>query len=439
MTQRDRGCAGFEGGGFAFTEARVEHACRLVAEGRIDVDRWGRRAWTDAETRGLRLVAGRTGGVFAYLGRVKGAVVRRTIGPAGVVRVAEARAWVERARFDETAAAALAPRPRGSSARSGGGHGEPTVGAVVADYLLAHASGRFLPGRRKSAPTRRTIEFYEAVYAATLKAQFAASPLSALAASFPATYAALSERAPYQANRMLQLARNVFGYAAGVGIWSEPNPAVDTGAGQRVVRNREQHRERYLTDAESARLDKALAADLPLWRDLFTTSIVTGQRMGACRRMLWADLELSGRSPCWRIPRAEMKGRKGGHVVPLSGALLALLRERHAAAGPKAEWVFPDDTGAGPVSSYDKAWRRIIKRAGLWSDDRERRPRPHDLRRTCGARMTAAGVPLPVVTRALGDAPSSVAMVAKVYAQVTDDALREAFKKVAPPSRRGKR
>jgi hypothetical protein len=41
--------------------------------------------------------------------------------------------------------------------------------------------------------------------------------------------------------------------------------------------------------------------------------------------------------------------------------------------------------------------------------------------------MVTAGVPLNVVTRALGDAPSSVSMVAKVYAVVVDDALKDAY------------
>jgi hypothetical protein len=50
--------------------------------------------------------------------------------------------------------------------------------------------------------------------------------------------------------------------------------------------------------------------------------------------------------------------------------------------------------------------------------------------------MVTAGVPLNVVTKALGDAESSVGMVAKTYAVVVDEALRDAF---AAVSRRGRR
>jgi hypothetical protein len=53
--------------------------------------------------------------------------------------------------------------------------------------------------------------------------------------------------------------------------------------------------------------------------------------------------------------------------------------------------------------------------------------------------MVTAGVPLNVVTRALGDAPSSVGMVAATYAVVVDEALRDAFAASAGRGRRRKR
>jgi len=50
--------------------------------------------------------------------------------------------------------------------------------------------------------------------------------------------------------------------------------------------------------------------------------------------------------------------------------------------------------------------------------------------------MVMAGIPLNVVTKALGDAESSVSMVSRTYAVVVDEALRDAF---AAVSRRGRR
>jgi integrase len=167
-------------------------------------------------------------------------------------------------------------------------------------------------------------------------------------------------------------------------------------------------------------------------------SVVTLQRLGATRNMRWADLTLTGKDAAWSIPAKYMKGRKSGHVVPLADipAALDILRARRKAVPRSCEWVFPAEAGDGPIPCYKSAWKRILMRAKLWSEDVDRRPRPHDLRRTGGARMTSAGVPLQTVTRALGNAPSSVSMVARVYAQVADDALRDAFAATAKRSPR---
>jgi integrase len=156
--------------------------------------------------------------------------------------------------------------------------------------------------------------------------------------------------------------------------------------------------------------------------------------------MRWSDLTLTGKRAEWRIPAEWMKGRRHGHVVPLAELppALAILRARRKAVQKDCPWVFPGADGK-PIDNHDKAWDRLIRAAGLWHEDAEQRPRPHDLRRTGGARMTAAGVPLQTVTRALGDAASSAAMVARTYAQVSDEALRDAFAASAGRGRRKKR
>jgi integrase len=251
-------------------------------------------------------------------------------------------------------------------------------------------------------------------------------------------YEKLQRRAPVQANRAIQLWRNVYAFAADSALWSGANPAIGTGKADRLTKTPERARTRTLSDAEWRRLDKAMSADAPLWKDLFTFSVLTLQRMGACRNAKWSDVTLTGPEACWRIPARWMKGRRTGHVVPIAKdpQLLELLRARRKAVPKSCEWVFPAPEGDGPVTSYKTAWRRILERAKLWSKDADQRPRPHDLRRTGGARMTEAGVPLQTVTRALGDAPSSASMVARVYAQVADAALQDAY---AVTARRGRR
>jgi integrase len=351
---------------------------------------------------------------------------------------------VRRLRYDRTVTGALAPRPAEPADADEPGDTTPEVKAVMDDMLAAHAAARWLPGTRSKKPTDRTMMNYRAVRRAvmtdsTTREDFERLTLQGFADRLPGIYAALQARAPIQANRALQLWRNLYAYAADAGLWSGVNPAIGTGRTDRLTRTVEQPRQRVLTDAEAKRLDAALEADMPMWRDLFRFSLSTLQRMGACCRARWDDITMTGKDAAWRIPAEDMKGRKGGHTVPLTEIpeALALLRARRAAVPASCPWVFPAAEGDdGHARNYDKAWSRVIRRARLWSEDRARRPRPHDLRRSGGSRMVEAGVPLVTVTQALGNAPGSTAMVARTYAIVTQTAVKEAF---AAVSRRGSR
>jgi len=430
---------------FSFTESRLEAARKAVMAGEVEADAYGRKAWLDADCPGLKIVvnAGTGRSVFYFQGRVGNETIRRAIGDSDAVRLVEAREAVRRLRYDRTVAGTLAPRPADDDVNA---DRTPAVGAVLDDMLAAHAAGRWLPGSRTRPPSDRTVRFYSDLrravrhdrvkrkrkgtdeYEVVNGEDFEALTLAAFSQRLPAVYAAVKKRAPIQANRAIQLWRNLYSFAADSGVWKGANPAIGTGKADRLTKTPEQARTRTLTDAEWKRLDKAMLADSPLWRDLFTFSILTLQRMGACRHARWDDITLTGRDATWKIPAVWMKGRRSGHVVPLAEmpALLEMLRRRRKAT-KGSPWVFPAPNGDGPVTTYKTAWRRILDRAKLWSANKEDRPRPHDLRRTGGSRMTTANIPLQTVTRALGDAPSSAGMVAKVYAQVADDALRDAF------------
>lgn len=439
MSPKSPADAAYRGRSFAFTEARVAAARRAASLD--DADAAGRRSWRDDACQGLTLLVNVNSGsaAYYYVGKQGGQTTRRHIGDIEVVRLEEARQTVNRIRFDSTFAAAAAPRAA-EAAEPADADQTPTLKAVTDDYLDAHEAGRWLPGSRSRKPTDRTMKFYRDLRRATLTDKdsgedFEQLTLQEFAARLPAIHAALAKRAPVQANRFQQLVRNVYAYAVDAGHWSRANPAVGTGKADRLTRASEDSRQRVLTDAEWKRLDAAMMDDAPLWRDLFTFSLLTLQRMGACCRARWEDIVLTGSTAAWKIPAEDMKGRRSGHVVPLTDipAAVELLKARRRAVPKGCPWVFPG-TDFEPARNYDKAWDRIIRRAKLWSEDRTRRPRPHDLRRTGGSRMVTAGVPLNVVTRALGDAPSSVGMVAKTYAVVVDEALRDAYKAV---SRRG--
>ena len=453
-----RGGGIFDGGRFAFTEARLEQARKAVQEGVVETDASGRRSWLDTDCPGLRVtVNGSTGSsVFYFQGKVDGRTVRRALGDTDAVRLVEARDAVRRLRYDRTVAGALAPRPAEGDAESG--DMTPVVKGVMGAMLEAHEEGRWLPGNRSRKPTDRTMKFYRDLRRAVMVEKVRRKKrgtdefevvdgedleqltLQAFADRLPAIHAALVKRAPIQGNRAIQLWRNLFAYAADAGHWSRPNPAITTGTSRadRLTKTSEEPRQRVLDDAEVKRLDRAMKADDPLWRHLFMFSMLTLQRMGAVCNARWEDIVLDGNDAAWTVPKRWMKGRRSAHRIPLKDipAALEIVEARRKLTPKGCPWVFMSLEGDGPVTSYKTAWRRILERAELWSDDKEQRPRPHDLRRTGGSRMVTAGVPLNVVVRALGDAESSVGMVAKTYAVVVDAALRDAF---AAVSRRGPR
>jgi len=375
--------------------------------------------------------------VFYFVGKVDGQTVRRALGDIQSVRLVEARQAVGRLRFDRSLTSVLAPRAADDD-EGGPADRTPVLKGVMDAYLDAHEDGRWLPGNRTRKPTDRTMKNYRDLRRATMSEKktgedFEQLTLQAFADRLPAIHAALVKRAPIQANRFVQLVRNLYAYATDAGSWKGPNPATGTGKADRLTKTAEEPRQRVLTDAEAKRLDAAMKADVPMWRHLFMFSMLSLQRMGAVCHARWEDFDLKGRDAAWTVPKRWMKGRRSAHRIPLAGIpqALEILRARRAMVPESCPWVFPAAEGDGPVTTYKTAWKRILERAKLWSEDKEQRPRPHDLRRTGGSRMVTAGVALNIVTKALGDAESSVGMVAKTYAVVVDEALRDAFAAVS--------
>jgi integrase len=423
----DPGCRSFK-----FTPARVDAACRAVADGEVEVGKDGRVAWRDADTPGLFLRASTSGsGVYVLFRKVNGRPVRKVIGPVADVDLHDAREAAGQLRYDRTLAAHLLPRERDASGPS------PRIGAVFNGYIDAAEAGTFKLGRRKNTITDRTAKNYRDVYAATLKAHehktldWLAGNVLRLHGEIGLPSGKGKDRKlgrPIQANRMLQTARNVFTYAAAKGLWSKPNPCVDPATGGAIAKFPEHARDRILSDAEERRLGDELRKEPELWRDLFAVALLTGRRMSAVCSMRWCDIDL-GRG-VWTVPRERMKGRKSAHGLPLDPDAAAILKRRRRQAEEGAEWVFPAIRSPGPVTSWKTAWGRIRKAAGLDSTDRSRRVVPHDLRRSWGSRLVEAGVPTVTVNAALGNSPNSVSMTAKTYMHVPDAVQAEAMQAV---------
>jgi hypothetical protein len=118
------------------------------------------------------------------------------------------------------------------------------------------------------------------------------------------------ERGPYAANRVITLLGRLFNLAVRW-QWRADNPA------KGVERNRESRRQRYLSNAELARLMAALAAEPDRQAaNVFRLLLLTGSRKSEVLGAKWADLDLE--AGVWTKLGATTK-QKTEHRVPLSG------------------------------------------------------------------------------------------------------------------------
>ena len=119
------------------------------------------------------------------------------------------------------------------------------------------------------------------------------------------------------------------------------------------------------------------------------------------------------RQALWTIPETKA-GRP--HVIPLPRPALAEIMQLPRLEGNP--FVFCGRWGRSHLINVSKPWRRIRKEAKL--DD----VRIHDLRRTLGSWLVAAGASLPLIGKALNHSqPSTTA----IYARLQVDPVRAAL------------
>jgi integrase len=211
-------------------------------------------------------------------------------------------------------------------------------------------------------------------------------------------------RGQYAANRVVELLCTMFNKAREWG-WRGENPA----AGVKAFRERK--RDRFLQPEELPAFFESLAEEMNgTIRDYILVSLLTGARRANVQEMRWP--EINWKSAVWTIPET-----KSGEplTVPLSPPCLRILEGRRR--DRESDWVFPGPGKTGHLVEPKKAWKRILKRAGLQD------LRLHDLRRTLGSWQAAAGVSLPIIGKSLGH--KSLAAT-QIYARLNLDPVRQA-------------
>ena len=219
---------------------------------------------------------------------------------------------------------------------------------------------------------------------------------------------------PYQANRMLALLRKFFN-------WSEKNGHRPDGSNpcQHIDKFKEEKRERFLSDAELARLGEALAAAetartaSPWVIAAIRLLMLTGARLSEILSLRWDHVDFERGSI--RLPES----KTGPKTIQLNAPALQVLVEVPRFEGNP--YVVCGQRQGAHLVNLQKPWRRIRKAAGL--ED----VRIHDLRHSFASVAVAGGMSLPLIGALLGH--SQPATTAR-YAHLSQDPLKAASRKV---------
>ena len=228
-------------------------------------------------------------------------------------------------------------------------------------------------------------------------------------------HASIGEHAKVMANRVVSALNTLFEFAERWDLRPEnSNPC------RRVVKFREQPRERYLSERELARVGTVMrefeAERGTGWRMVapLRVLILTGARHGEIRRLRWDEIDEA--AGVLRLKDSK-SGAKTLQVSPIVMDLIAGLERR-------SEFVFPRTDGSEPVaqSVTQKVWVKIRARAGL--ED----VRIHDLRHTFASAGVNSGLSLPIIGKLLGH---SRILTTERYSHLSADPVRAGADRIA--------
>jgi integrase len=180
-----------------------------------------------------------------------------------------------------------------------------------------------------------------------------------------------------------------------------------------VEKNKEHERERYLTEAEGARLMRALDADRDqVSADLLRLALLTGARRNEIIALKWQDVDLTeGR---WTKPHTKA-GEK--QHVPLNAQACAVLAARYERDSDVEQPFLRGRKFFSAERAVEGCWGRVRVAAKLDG------MRMHDLRHSFASTLANRGVDLYVIGKLLGHKRVETT---KRYAHLVDATLRAA-------------
>ena len=297
------------------------------------------------------------------------------------------------------------PLPLPLAARANGG---PTVTDLAARYLEQHVEVRLKPRTRQSvrgALRNHILPALGRIPVAAVERRHVIDLQQSLSAY------------PVAANRALKILSHMYRLGEGWGLAPEgSNPC------RSIEKFPERSRERFLTDAEFARLGQALDEAVaggrasPAAVAALRLLMLTGCRRSEVLTLRWTDVDLEAGE--LRLGDAKT-GPRAVQLPPTAVRLLETLPRQ-----TDSPWVFPgrDKDGRYSASGLNHVWQTVRSRAGL--DD----VRLHDLRHSFASRALALGETLPVIGKLLGH--SDIETTAR-YAHLARDSVHEAAERIA--------
>jgi integrase len=331
---------------------------------------------------------------FVWDGRIHGRMVRMTIGRCSELSLDEARAKALAIRHD--IAIGVDPRIERQKEKR-----QPSVRDLADLYMENHSRPRKRSWREDERVLRTYFQSIRTLRASECSREIISKWHQRVG----------SDHGYYQANRCHALLSSIYGWAIRLGYWEGNNPA------HAIRRFREEHRERFLSTTELARLDQALEADSNVyWRAYFRLALLSGARRSELLRARWEDINVT--DAIWTIPQTKA-GRT--HRLPLPTSAIRLLRGLPSRF--RGGWVFPSHRRSDQhIADANTAWDRIRRKAGIPD------VRLHDLRRSTGSFLAAQGHSLPLIGRVLNHSnPSTTA----IYARLDLEPIREALERNA--------
>ena len=217
-------------------------------------------------------------------------------------------------------------------------------------------------------------------------------------------------KTPYQANRVLALLSKLFNWAELHGYRPDgSNPC------RHVERYREKNRERFLSDAELAKLGEVLLiTELEHSSSPFVIAAVrlllfTGARLGEILELRWENVDME------RAILRLSDSKTGPKVLYLNAPTLEVL-----STVPRVEgnpFVICGERKGAHLVNLEKPWRRIRVAANLEN------VRLHDLRHSFASVGAAGGLSLPMIGKLLGH---TQAATTERYAHLSADPVRAA-------------